>query len=393
MGIPIESPRGRAALMIAHCAGMVDLVALSVWVGVLITHYGFDPQQAGGLPTLFLAGVVLSSVVLAPRFQRLPGRQVASIGFAISALCFWLAAGTSEYGLLAVLHALSGVAAGSALSVTHGTIARSANPHRLFAIVGIALGVFAVVFLGGTPQLIAALGGTALFHTFAGVMAVGAVASALAFPSPEPLAVDAQHSVARLPKLPRIVWFGIAGISCMTVVQAMTFSFLEGVGLYRGFAQQAINGVLIALGLVNLLPAALAALLEKRIAARRVVLVGPVVQVAFAATIMLSPAFGPYAFAGALLAAVMIFTHTFAFGLLARLDTSGRALAATPAMLMIGSAIGPFFGGTLITLFGYESLAVAAACLAITAVLCFSRLPAAPSEAPSVQQVGELRLG
>ncbi len=391
MGISVESRRGRAALMVAHCAGMVDLVALSVWVGVLITHYGFDAQRAGGLPTLFLAGVVLASVVLAPRFQRLPGRRVASAGFAISALTFWLAAGTTSYAELAVLHGLSGVAAGAALSVTHGTIARSANPHRLFAVVGIALGVFAVVFLGGTPQLIAALGGPALFHTFAAVMAVGAIASALAFPSPAPTPVAEMRS-ARLPTLPRVVWFGIAGIAAMTLVQAMTFSFLEGVGHYRGFAQQAINGVLIALGLVNLLPAALAALLEKRLAARRVVLIGPVVQCALAATIMLSPAFGPYAFAASILAAVMIFTHTFAFGLLARLDTSGRALAATPAMLMIGSAIGPFLGGTLITLSGYESLALAAACLAAAAVFCFSRLP--PESRPvSVEPVGELRLG
>src|SRR5690606_37753900 len=186
---------------------------------------------------------------------------------------------------------------------------------------------------------------------------------------------------------------GIAGIAAMTVVQAMTFSFLEGVGIYRGFTQEAINGVLIALGLVNLLPAALAALLEKRLAARTVVLIGPVVQLAFAATIMLSPAFGPYAFAGSLLAAVMVFTHTFAFGLLARLDTSGRALAGTPAMLMIGSAIGPFLGGTLITLSGYESLAIAAAWLAVTAVLCFSRLPAVAHEAPLVGSAGEIRLG
>jgi hypothetical protein len=45
--------------------------------------------------------------------------------------------------------------------------------------------------------------------------------------------------------------------------------------------------------------------------------------------------------AASVFAAVMIFTHTFAFGLLARLDLSGRAMAATPAMLMIGAAIGP----------------------------------------------------
>jgi predicted MFS family arabinose efflux permease len=45
-------------------------------------------------------------------------------------------------------------------------------------------------------------------------------------------------------------------------------------------------------------------------------------------------------------------------------------------MLMIGSAVGPFLGGTLVNAFGYESLAVAAACLAVAAVFCFARLPA-----------------
>ena len=375
MRIAVESRRGTAALMVAHCAGMVDLVALSVWVGTLIVHYGFDAQQAGGLPTLFLLGVVVASVTLAPRIGRLPGRWVASVGYGVSALGFWLAAGTTEYIELAVLHTISGVASGAALSVTHGTIARSANPHRLFAIVGMALGVFAVIFLAGTPQLIAVLGGAALFHTFAGVMALGAVASLLAFPSLEPALSRVGQPVSRLAPLPTVVWFGIGGIACMTLVQAMIFSFLEGVGAERGFARQAINGVLIALGLVNLLPALPAALLEKRLVARTVLLIGPVIQAALAVTIMLSPVFGPYAIAAAVFAAVMIFTHTFAFGLLARLDESGRALAATPAVLMMGSAIGPFLGGTLVTISGYASLALAAGCLAVVAVFCFYRLP------------------
>jgi predicted MFS family arabinose efflux permease len=384
--IAVDSRRGRVALMVAHCAGMVDLVALSIWVGALIAHYGFDPQQAGGLPTLFLVGAVLASVTLAPQVQRLRGRWVAGIGFGISALAFSIAAGVTSYAQLAALHVLAGVAAGAALSVTHGTIARSANPHRLFAVVGMALGVFAVVFLAGTPQLIAAFGGAALFNAFAAVMAVGALAALLAFPASEAGAGPAAQTKKPAP-LPRVVWFGIVGISCMTLVQAMIFSFLEGAGLQRGFDQAAINGVLIALGLVNLLPAALAALLQKRLAPRKVLLVGPVVQLALAATIMMSPAFGPYAFAAAFFAAVMIFTHTFAFGLLARLDVTGRALTGTPAMLMVGSAVGPFLGGTLVNTFGYEALAVAAACLAVTAVFCFTRLP---SREPSGAQASLL---
>jgi predicted MFS family arabinose efflux permease len=113
-----------------------------------------------------------------------------------------------------------------------------------------------------------------------------------------------------------------------------------------------------------------------------VLLVGPVVQLALAAIIVISPAFWPYAIAGSLLAAVMIFTHTFAFGLLARVDESGRTLAGTPAMLMVGSAIGPFLGGTLVKGWGYGSLAVAAGVLAIVAVYCFVQLPRGDAQQP-----------
>jgi predicted MFS family arabinose efflux permease len=380
-----EAPRGWLALMVAHCAGMVDLVALPVWVGTLISHYRFDPQQAGLLATLFLVGAVGSSVVLAPRFQRLRGRLVASTGFALAALGLGLASTTADFGLLPVLHAVSGLATGAALSVTHGTIARSAHPHRLFAIVGIALGVFAIVFLGATPQAVAVAGGPALFLVFGAVMAVAALVSARAFPLPDAAPVP-QAVVTSGPPLPRAVWFGIAGIACMALVQSMTFSFLERVGSDRDFGRHAVTGVLIALGFVNLVPAALAALLEKRISARSVLLVGPVLQALLVAVIMNARDFAPYAAAASVFAAVMIFTHTFAFGLLASLDRSGRALAATPAMLMVGAAVGPVLGGTLVKGYGYGVLSLAAAAVAVVAVACFSRLPRQPAGLPAHPQ-------
>src|SRR5689334_3465492 len=108
---------------------MVDLVALPVWVGTLVAAYGFDPQQAGGLATLFLAGAVVASLFLAPRFNRLRRRVFAAFGFALSALAFAVASLQTEFATMAVCHVIAGLAAGSALSVTHGTIGRAANPH------------------------------------------------------------------------------------------------------------------------------------------------------------------------------------------------------------------------------------------------------------------------
>src|SRR3989344_3672258 len=302
--ITTQSLRGRVALMVGHCAGMVDLVALPVWVGTLISVYRFDPQQAGLLATLFLAGAVAASLVLAPFFQLLRGRTVATCGFAGAAVAFAVASTTTQFALLALL----------------------------------------------------------------------------AFPEADSVGGAATSRAPAAP-LPAAVWWGVLGIAALGLVQSMTFSFLERVGSDRGYGLQAVTGVLIALGVVNLFPAALAAVLEKRWAARSVLLAGPALQALLVVVIMNSPVFAPYAAAAAVFAAVMIFTHTFAFGVLARLDPSGRALAATPAMLMFGAAIGPILGGTLVKAWGYGSLGVAAVVIDAVAVYAFARIHRAPHKA------------
>jgi predicted MFS family arabinose efflux permease len=72
---------------------------------------------------------------------------------------------------------------------------------------------------------------------------------------------------------------------------------------------------------------------------------------------------------------------------LAKLDPSGRAVSATPAMLMIGSAIGPVLGGTLVKFFGYGAIGWAA--VAIDAIaFCFYlqlRRSSAQVDAPTAQ--------
>lgn len=367
---------GRIALMVGHCAGMVDLVALPVWVGALISFYRFDPQQAGGLASLFLVSVVVASLYFAPRFNRLNRRLVASLGFAVSALAFAVASLQTGFVVMAVCHAVAGFAAGSALSVTHGTIGRAANPHRLFAMVGLALGIFGIVFIGATPNLIAALGGAVLFQVFAGVMAVAAIVSALLFPLPDH-AQGTDFDIVH-PRLSGAVWAGMIGVGLMGVNQAMMFSFFERIGADRGYGVKTISIILVSMGFINLIAPPLAIVLQRRVSAQKIVMGGAAMQAALALIITTVVAFPAYAGAGSVYVFVMIFSHTFAFGLLSRLDPSGRALAATPAMLMIGAAIGPILGGTLVKFSGYPAIGVAVVICAILAIASFSRarLPA-----------------
>jgi predicted MFS family arabinose efflux permease len=381
---------GRIVLMVAHCAGMVDLVALPVWVGTLVSRYGLDSQQAGGLVTLFLLGAVLSSVFFSSRFDRLPARATASLGFAGATAAFLALAGTTDPLAMAALHFVGGISAGCGLSFTHGTIGRSARPHRLFAVVGFALGVFAIAFMGGAPAAIERFGGSALFYVFGGVMALAALLSGLAFPVNSDTATSAAPVGAG--RLGRSVWFAIVGVSLMAVIQAMTFSFVERMGIDRGFGVETVTTVLVCMGIVNLMPAVLAGLLEKRWPAAIVVRFGPVAQASLALLLTCTTGFVPYSVAALTLVGVMIFTHTFAFGLLARMDPSGKAVAATPAMLMIGSAVGPVLGGTLVKFLGYPAIGVVAVIAASAAVICFRKATASAAP-PSTEPAADAAMG
>lgn len=356
------------ALVIGHFSGMLDLVALPVWVGALVERYAFSPQQSGTIVTLYLIGAVAASAFAAPRLNVMNQRLFATGGFLAAAFAFFAASTQTGFLALAILHLLGGVSAGVALSMVHGTIGRSHNPHRLFAIAGIMLGFLAVVLLAVIPQLMIAFGGSILFDVFAGIMFVAAVVCGFLFPA-NGAVVDHERK-----PFTRATWLTIFAISIMTFNQSMVFSFVEVIGKSRGFAPENVLGVLIALGFVNFIfPSPLAALLQTRLAATAVMQIGPIVQAVLAVIITMSATFTFWAPAAAVYVAVQIFTHTFAFGHLAKLDPTGRAVAATPAMLMVGAALGPVVGGALGQNFGYSALGIAAVFVGLASTTLFAK--------------------
>jgi predicted MFS family arabinose efflux permease len=369
----IESARGIAALMVSHCAGMLDLVALPLWVGTLVAHYQFNAQQAGMLPTLFLIGASVSSVFFASRFNRVNAKWAVVVGFAAAALIFALCFGQTTLGVLAPLHFAGGLTVGMALSFTHGTIGRALNPHRVFAWGGLAIGLFGIVFLGGTPGLLAQCGGATLYIVFAAIMGLAACMALLFFPRPSRQSADDRADpMARPQPLSRAVWYSIVGIALLAMTQAMTLSFYERIGMARGFGREMVTLALVIYGIVTLFPAPLAGLLEKRIKATTVISIGPAMQAVFAMIVTHTWSYALFAASGALMAFTIIFTHTYAFGLLARLDASGRAVAATPAMLMVGAAIAPFLGGTLVKFIGFNAIGYAAIGLVALELVLFN---------------------
>lgn len=364
----LNTPSGNFALYVGHVAGAIDLAALPLWIGALIAHYGYRPEQAGLTVTCFLAGVVVASVALAPRFHHLRPRWIAACGFAVSAAAFLaasqLAVSPDVFTPLIALHAIAGLGTGSALSMTHGSIGRSANPHRLFGLVNAAMGALAILMFAFLPGQIASFGGDMLFTAFALTMGFAAIVSAVLFPEGGGSEAEASGKTgASRSTIPLMAYALVGTILCMTINQSMVFAFVERIGVDRGFGEGAVQGVLVALGFVNLLPGALAALLQKRLAPLGVGVVGPVFQAILALTLTSATVFALYAAPALLYVSTVIFTHVFLFGFLSRTDPTGRIVAATPAMMMTGSAIGPVLGGAIVGTVGYDGLGYMAAVL------------------------------
>lgn len=369
---------GKAVLTIGHMAGMIDMVALPLWIGGLMQHYRFSPQHAGITVTLFLLGMVIASAVLAPLFNRIPRRLVTVLGFAAASACFLLIARQpidgASFELLAPLHALAGLGAGCGLSLVHGSIGRTDNPHRLFGMVSLAAAVLGIGVFAVVPGLTAQYGASVLFVVFAVAMGLAAAVSLVGFPDlGDSARVSAEGARIASPSS-RLIWMPIAVVICLTLNQSMVFAFVERIGAARGFGAGDIQAMLVTLGFFNLLPGPLAAWMQHRISPLNVGIVGPVGQALLAFTLASSAVFAPYALAGVLYVSMVIFTHTFLFGLLSRLDPSGRATSATPAMMMMGSCMGPALGGFIVSGLGYQGLGWAACLVSLVAVVLMARL-------------------
>lgn len=369
----IDTLRGRAALIVVTSAAMIEYGGMPLWVGVLMDHWGFDPKQAGALISTYLGGAVVSGFIAASLFGHLrSGRVMATLGLALAAMIFALIARSTQFNTLLMLHFCGGLCIGPVLAASQGTTGRSQNPHRLFAMTAVASSICAASFLAIMPAVVAEVDGSLFFNVVGVIFLAGAGAALFFFP-----AAGVKQRPADSPAKAKIgmpVWCGLFGLVSMALVYSMTMSFVERVGAHREYGLVLVSTVLTVMAVTKLFPAALAGLLENRIQVRQVLIGAPIVQALACTAIFAVPNVTVYSVAAPIFITTLLFAQVFAFGVISRLEPTGRATALSPSIMMVGSGVGPFLGGSLIKAFGYPALAVAGCLVALCAIGFFSRL-------------------
>jgi predicted MFS family arabinose efflux permease len=276
-----------------------------------------------------------------------------------------------DFVVFAALHLLAGLGAGAGLSCVHGTIGRSVNPHRLFAIVNVGVCMFGIVFFAATPHLMVTMGVGIVFRILGTLMLCAMLACLFGFPARGADTAGVAHLGGPMAcKLSARV-LAFAGVAFMTAGQSAMFSFVQQVGMAHGFAAPTIGVLLAVTAVVNLLAPILAGALQNRLPATPVAVGGVVLHGCASLIICNTFGFPLFCIAAGSLVFLTIFSHIFMFGFISRMDRSGRMAALTPSMLMIGTAVGPVLAGTVVHLSGYPALGLMAAVMAWVSAGCY----------------------
>lgn len=353
-----------AALCVGNAVGFSGSSAIPLWVAAMIKIGRLSTVQVGWLASgeLFcLAASVLAISVWAKAAQP---RRVA-VAAAAAIVTFNAIAMLPALGALVAGRLLSGLAMGALLSSVTRLAARRPDAQRVLALMQAAMVLQVSVLFFVSPTLIGRFGPAGLFAILA---AAGAVALATLSVLPDDNAGAGAARTARGRWLAPLV--ACLALALVFTGQNCVWTYIVLIGNALGIDSHMLGSVLaIVPPLAMLGPLAAHALGE------RAGLLGPLLLgsalLAFDAFLLVA-ARSPVQFCiyAALLNVLILFCVPYAITFVSRLDASGRFASAAPAFMMIGGAISPTLGGTVLEMRGFATLPyVTASCIALSIVL------------------------
>src|SRR5258708_4014472 len=355
---PQWSAGAAATVLFGTTIGYSGLVALPLWVAAVCAEPGVSRAAVGVIGSVQLLAAAIASLTLSAQVARLPLRQTAvaaGLGiFAANLLCVF-AAGTVS---LAVCRAASGLGEGALLAVLNAAIARRPDAGRVFAVSQLCLGCVSATVFFCVPPLIARFGRTAPFGFVAVLAALGVVLLLLNRFETPPESPAALPAGAGRKRLNAGDWYGLAIFWCLYAGLEGVWTFVVPLGRDVGVGLDRMGAVLAAGAVVAIVGPLIARGGSGRLAAPGLVAVGLVLS-ALAAALSTFPHNAVLYEVGVFaIQPVTLFNIAVIMAFLAITDRTGRAAAAAPAAINLGSAGAPAVAGYGLMLGGGHVLGI-----------------------------------
>lgn len=339
------------ALIACHVAGLIFLPAMPMVMGAFVNDFAASSEWLGRIASLQLMATACGAFCFSVLGRRSNCRLLVILALACEILINIATINAGGVVSLLILRGFSGFFQGTLLAAAGAGATLSKCTEKTFALYNIALAVFAVVVLICGATVVPQYGNAGVFGIIICVdmLALGVVIRQ--FPTfrlirkednSPPLGIRAIPGAFRV-----LLALGLFGIGL-----SGTQTFMERLGFYHGTTLD-VMAIALALGwcLAVFSPFIL---LWNRHTQRRI---SGVLLVSYAgiAILALMLSYAPisyvYLMAMALFTPVIMFIEPLQFGVLGRLDGSGRLAALGPAAISIGCGAGPLVTSIMVSRF------------------------------------------
>src|SRR5215469_15870578 len=346
----------RQRLIAAILVGVIGPEVFIVQPGFvqgLVQNLGFDDQSAGYAASIEVWGITATTLVMTFFSHRFNWRKVVTGSLLVVALANAACLAVHSKEAFVALRFLAGAGAGSLISLSFTTVGLTENPNRNFGYLIMWVLLYGAVVLYLMPTAYAWCGLHRVLEFFAAFPLV-ALPLVKAFPESGETAAtveaDAVNLSASLKSLALLAMFAYF------VAQGVAWAYLFLIGTAGGLTEQQVATGLTLSQVAGVAGALLPALIGGRFGRWRPLTVGIVGGALCLLFLIGRFQYLPFAFWVCLYNFFWNMTHPFLLGSMASFDRRGRVVVLAVAAQMLGLAIGPALGATVIAPGQYASV-------------------------------------
>ena len=346
--MPLTRAETRLRLIAAILVGVIGPEVFIVQPGFvqgLVQNLGFDDQGAGYVASIEVWGITATTLVMTFFSHRFNWRKVVTGSLLVVAVANAACIAVHSKEAFVALRFLAGAGAGSLISLSFTAVGLTDNPDRNFGYLIMWVLLYGAVVLYFMPAAYAYSGMTGALVFFA-VFPLVALPLVKAFPASGETAAPVEADAVNLS--PSLKSLALLAMFAYFVAQGVAWAYLFLIGTAGGLTEQQVATGLTLSQVAGVAGALLPALIGHRFGRWRpltIGIIGGALCLVFLIGHQQSLAF---AFWVCLYNFFWNMTHPFLLGSMASFDRRGRVVVLAVAAQMLGLAVGPALGASVI---------------------------------------------
>ena len=334
-----------SAIVFSYFFGATFILSLPIWVGAIVEDYSLSERSGGFIGSIELGGVAIS-MLLFSRYVHLVNKRSVSLVAAVVAIAGNLVAALADpLPLVVALRALVGLSLGAVVTCSLSTAAGTSHAQRTFSIMEISLALMASAFYYFVAGPAESYGSSGVFGTL--VVALLICVPFFIFLPTERFA-DARP--ADVPgRLGATEWSGMCGHALVFVAMFSFWTFVERIGSALQMSMGTVGPILSAAFIIALAGPATAPWVVRTFGRRLPVATAILVMAAFGLLLTHASSVLVYGAAVIVIKTFFLFYSVVTNGLFASLDPSGKMNGMGLAFAVVGTSMGPSYGGLVLT--------------------------------------------